>query len=69
MIQPTFIQIDLDSEEPLKTLSAQEAAIYCQDLYLNNRGEGQQQLNKRCSKLDLKLHEVSAPQTSPGLNP
>lgn len=41
VIQPTFIQIDLDSNEPLKTLSAQEAAIYCQDLYLNNRGEGQ----------------------------
>ena len=67
MVQPTFIQIDLDSDEPLKTLSAQEAAIYCQDLYLNNRGEGQQ-LNKR-PKLDLKLQEVSAAHTSPGLNP
>lgn len=36
VVQPTFIQIDLDSNEPLKTLSAQEAAIYCQDLYMNN---------------------------------
>lgn len=40
VIQPTFIHIDLDSNEPLKTLSAQEAAVYCQDLYMNNRGEG-----------------------------
>lgn len=41
IIQPTFIQIDLDSIEPLRTLSAQEAAQYCQDLFPNNRGEGQ----------------------------
>ena len=62
VIQPTFIHIDLDSSEPLKTLTAQEAAIYCQDLYMNNRGEGQI-LGKR-SKQDFKLQEVTTGNTT-----